>query len=107
MYFLWLEHKSIRGEYQSEGFTKSPVIINLQNTVLYLTPVTSNTCSLLDVMIRNEDFYHSTTRVIEIGFSDHFALVMGIFVHSPSTCLKFVEERGFSKRNIEYFKDQL
>jgi hypothetical protein len=40
-------------------------------------------------------------------FSDHFALVMSIFVHSPSTCQKYVEKRIFSKRNIANFKDQL
>jgi exonuclease III len=46
---------------------------NLQNTVSCPTRVTSNTCSLLDLMIRNAFLYHSVTRVIEIGFSDHFA----------------------------------
>jgi hypothetical protein len=58
-------------------------------------------------MIRNKGFYHSTTRVIEMGVSGHYALVMSIFVHSPSTCLKYVEKYFFSKRNIENFKDQL
>jgi hypothetical protein len=32
---------------------------------------------------------------------------MSIFVHSPSTCQKYVEKRIFSKRNIANFKDQL
>jgi hypothetical protein len=59
---------------------------NLQNMVLCPTRVTSNTCSLLDVMIRNAFIYHSITRVIEMGFSEHFPLVMSIFVHSPSIC---------------------
>jgi hypothetical protein len=80
---------------------------NLQNMVLCPARVTSNTCSLLNVVIRNRDFYHSTTRVIKMEFSDHFALVMSIFVHSPSACLKYVEKRIFSKRNIKNFKDQL
>jgi hypothetical protein len=82
---------------------------NLQNTVSSPTCVTPNTSSLLDVMIRNKTFYHSTTRVIEMGFSDHFALVMSIrvFIHSTSTCLKYVVKRFFSKRNILNFKDQL
>jgi hypothetical protein len=41
-----------------------------------------------------------------MGYSDHFALVMSI-LHNPSTCLKYVVERIFSKRNIPDFKDQL
>jgi hypothetical protein len=43
-----------------------------------------------------------------MGFLDHFTLVMSIFVHSPSTCLKYVEkEKSFSKINIENYKEQL
>jgi hypothetical protein len=85
-----------------------PLSNNLQNTVLCPTHVNSNTCSLLDVMIRNKDFYHSTTRVIEMGFLHHLALVMSIIVHSPSTCLKYMKKMFFfSKLNIENFKDQL
>jgi hypothetical protein len=58
-------------------------------------PCPQDTSSLLDVMIRNKNFYHSTTRVTEMGFSDHSALVMNILVHSPSTCLKYVVKRMF------------
>jgi hypothetical protein len=80
---------------------------NLKNTVSCPTHVTSNTCSLLDVMIRNAFLHHSITRVIEMGFSEHFPLVMSIFVHSPSICQEYVGKRIFSKRNIANFKDQL
>jgi hypothetical protein len=58
-------------------------------------------------MIKNKNFYHSTTRVREMGFSDHFALFMCTFVHSPSICAKYVEKRIFSKNNIANLKDQL
>jgi hypothetical protein len=34
------------------------------------------------------------------GFSGHFAVIMNILVHSPSTCSKYVGERIFSKQNI-------
>jgi hypothetical protein len=77
---------------------------NFQNTVSCPTHVTSNTCSLLDVIIRNAFLYHSVKRVTEMGFSDNFALVMSIFVHSPSTCEKYVDKSIFSKRNIANFK---
>jgi hypothetical protein len=46
-------------------------------------------------------------RNIEMGFSDHFALFMCIFVHSPSICAKYVEKKIFSKNNITNFKNQL
>jgi hypothetical protein len=36
---------------------------NLHNMVLCPTHVTSNTYSLLDVMIKNKNYYHSTTRL--------------------------------------------
>jgi hypothetical protein len=58
-------------------------------------------------MTRNKIFYHSTTKVVEMGISDHFALVMSILIHSPSTCSKYVVKRIFSKRNIASFSDQL
>jgi hypothetical protein len=80
---------------------------NLQNTVLCLTRVTSNTYSLLDVMIKNKNYYHSTTRVTEMGFSDHFTVIINIRVHSSSICSKYVETRIFSKLNITNFKDKL
>jgi hypothetical protein len=42
-----------------------------------------------------------------MGFSDHFVLVMSIFVHCPSACSKYVEKRIFSRRNILNVNDQL
>jgi hypothetical protein len=44
---------------------------------------------------------------MEMGFSDHFAVIMNILVYSPSICSKYVEKRIFSKQNIANFKDQL
>jgi hypothetical protein len=60
-----------------------------------------------DVMIWNKIFYHSTTKVVELGFSDHFALIMNIFVNSPSTFLECVVKRILSKRSIVIFNGQL
>jgi hypothetical protein len=42
---------------------------NLQNTVLCPTRVTTNSSSLIDVMIRNKIFYHTSTRGVELGYS--------------------------------------
>lgn len=38
---------------------------------------------------------------------NHFALVMSMLVHSPSTCSKYIVKRIFSRRNIANFNDQL
>jgi hypothetical protein len=44
---------------------------------------------------------------MEMGFSDHFAVIMNILVYNLSICSKYVEKRIFSKQNITNFKDQL
>jgi hypothetical protein len=44
---------------------------------------------------------------MEMGFSDHFSVIMNILVYGPSICLKYMEKRIFSKQNIANFKDQL
>jgi hypothetical protein len=53
---------------------------NLLNTIACPTRVTTSSSSLLEVMIRNKIFYHTTTKVVEVGYSDHFAQVMNIAV---------------------------
>jgi hypothetical protein len=80
---------------------------NLLNTVACQTRFTTNSNSLIVVMIRNKIFYHTTTKVVQLGYSDHFAQVRNIdnkcpLVHSGKTV-----RRIFSKRNIEIFNDQL
>jgi uncharacterized protein YjcR len=44
---------------------------------------------------------------MEMGFSDHFAVIKNILVYGPSLCSKYVQKRIFSKQNIASFKDQL
>jgi hypothetical protein len=51
---------------------------NLVNTLVYPTRVTLSSSSLIDVMITNKIFYHSDTKVMEMGYSDHFAVVMNV-----------------------------
>jgi hypothetical protein len=71
------------------------------------TRVTANSSSLIDVMIRNRIFYHTTTKVVELGYLDHFAQVMNIAVKCPSVHSGKTVRRVFSKRNIEIFNSQL
>jgi hypothetical protein len=63
---------------------------NLLNTVACPTRVTTNSSFLINVMIRNMIFYHTTTMVVELRYSDNFAQVMNIavkctLVHSGKT----------------------
>jgi hypothetical protein len=81
---------------------------NLINTVQSPTRISSNSCSLIDVMIRNKIFYPTSTNVVEMGYSDHFALVMNIVV--TNSFVSFPEKtkrRIFSKRNIDLFNLRL
>jgi hypothetical protein len=66
-------------------------------------------------MIRNKIFYHTTTKVVELGHSDHFAQVMNIavkcpFVHSgksvsTAAIVKFVTEKiPSSSKTLNYIK---
>jgi hypothetical protein len=58
-------------------------------------------------MIKNKNYYHSTTRVMEMGFSDHFAVIMNMLVYSLSICSRYVKKRIFSKQNTTNLKDPL
>ena len=81
---------------------------NLLNTVQSPTRVSSNSCSLIDVMIRNKVFYPTSTNVVEMVYSDHFALVMNIVIenfHVPLS--EKTKRRVFSKRNIDLFNLRL
>jgi hypothetical protein len=61
--------------------------------------VTTNSSSLIDVMIRNKIFYHSTSKVVELGYSDHFAHVMNIALGSfRENCTKSLLKKKY--RNI-------
>jgi predicted AAA+ superfamily ATPase len=55
----------------------------------------------------NKIFYHSSTKVVEMGFSDHFALVMNILVKRPATFSVNIVKRVFSRRSIDIFNAQL
>jgi hypothetical protein len=78
------------------------LLINLLTMVECPVRVTTNSNSLIDVIIRNKIFYHTTTRVVEVGYSDHIAQIMNIavkclFIHSGKTV-----REAFSKRNNKY-----
>jgi hypothetical protein len=58
-------------------------------------------------MITNKIFYLSPTKEVEMGFSDHFALVMNILVKRPATFSINIVKRVFSQRSIDIFNRQL
>jgi hypothetical protein len=80
---------------------------NLQIMVSCPTRVTANSSSLIGVMITNKIFYRTSKEVVELGFSDHFALVTNIVVKRPTTFLENIVERVFSKRCVDIFNCQL
>jgi hypothetical protein len=49
----------------------------------------------------------TSTRVVELGYSDHFALVMNIVVKRPLASSEKVVKRVFLKRSIDIFNCQL
>jgi hypothetical protein len=67
--------------------------------------VTTNSSSLTDVMIRNMICYHTTTKVVELGYSDHFAQVMNTAVKCPFVHSRKTVRRVFLRRNIEIFNN--
>jgi hypothetical protein len=67
----------------------------------------TNSSSLIDIMIRNKIFYHTTTKVVELGYSDNFAQVMNTDVKCPLVRSGITVRRVFSKRNIEIFNNEL
>jgi hypothetical protein len=56
---------------------------NLLNTVARPGRVATNSSSLIDVVIRNKIFYHTTGKVVELGYLDRFAQVVNIAVKCP------------------------
>jgi exonuclease III len=80
---------------------------NLQNTVLCPTRVTSSSSSLIDVMIASKLFQQTSTQVVELGFSDHFALIMVVLVKSPPIFSENTIKRIFSKRSMDILNDLL
>jgi exonuclease III len=80
---------------------------NLQNTVLCPTRVTSSSSSLIDVMIVSKLFHQTSTQVVELGFSDHYALIMEVLVKSPPIFSENTIKRIFSKRSMDILNDLL
>ncbi|PNF41670.1 hypothetical protein B7P43_G06970 [Cryptotermes secundus] len=57
-------------------------------------------------MITNKIFYPSVTNVMEMWFSDHFAVVMDVTVNLPSTS-NIIIKRVFSRNSIDMFNCHL
>jgi hypothetical protein len=51
--------------------------------------------------------YYATTKVVELGYLDHFIQVVNIAVECPSLHSMKAVRRIFSKGNIEIFNNQL
>jgi hypothetical protein len=56
---------------------------NLLNTLTCPTRVTTDSSTQIDGIITNKIFYHTITKVVKLGYADHFAQVMNIPVECP------------------------
>lgn len=74
---------------------------NLKPTVSSPTRVTLNSKTSLDQIIINDKF-PNTTRIINTGFSDHYAQIAMIDIGLNTTnCNKFISCRNFCEENVE------
>jgi len=80
---------------------------NLVNTVKSPTRLTTNTKSLLDVIIIEEKHYKNPATVIELGLSDHQVQMLPVLNKSRISNKKRVLKRCFRENNIEEFKNLL
>ena len=77
---------------------------NLVNTVKSPTRLTTNTKSLLDVIIIEEKHYKNPATVVELGLSEHQAQMLHVLNKSQVSNKKSVLKRCFRENNIGEFK---
>ena len=80
---------------------------NLVNTVKSPSRITTNTNSLLYVIIINSKHYKYSTTVIELGLSDHLDQKLPVQNISWTSNNKRVFKRCFGENNIREFKHLL
>jgi hypothetical protein len=79
------------------------VSYDLINTVTAPTRVTSYSESLIDVMVTNKQFNKNYTEIVNMGFSDHLAQILWVYIDERNKESKKVLRRKFSKENIVIF----
>jgi hypothetical protein len=92
----------ICGEWNINPLQKALLNLLISNNRLNMVQspmrVTSNTCSLINVMMRNKIFSPTTTNVVEIGYSDHFAHIMIIVLNPLSLLPVATTKESFLKK---------
>jgi hypothetical protein len=68
--------------------------------------ITLSSSSLIDAMITDKIFYPSETKMMEKGYSDHFAVVMNVSINLSSTT-NTMGKRFLSQKSIDMFNCQL
>jgi hypothetical protein len=75
----------LQGSVQLQDLHSILLSYNLTNTVTLPTRVTKNTSSITDVMIINKQYNSNSTEVVNLGYSDHFAQILGFLVNNSMT----------------------
>jgi hypothetical protein len=76
------------------------LLYNLINTVRSRTRVTKNNVSLIDVIITNKDNHEKVAIIVDLGYSDHKALILHLNVNTVIRKHKRVKLRHFTVRSI-------
>ena len=71
------------------------------------TRITSSTESLIDVIIIHKDNLELRANVVDLGFSDHLAQKIRIYIRKGNRRAKTVIRRRFSENSFEEFKNLL
>jgi hypothetical protein len=74
------------------------------NTIRSPTRITPSTESLIDVITRNKDNPELRASVVDLGVSDHFALIVRINIGKGNRRTKIVVRRQITKNGIEELK---
>ena len=77
---------------------------SLTNTVTLPTRVTKITSSLIDVIITNKQYNNNSTKVVNLGYSGHFALILCFLVNKQNKRMGKIRRRNFSRIIIESIK---
>jgi hypothetical protein len=59
------------------------LLYNLVNSITYPTRITKKSLTLIDVILTNKQAYECSSRVFELGYSDHLAQILIMRVNRP------------------------
>jgi hypothetical protein len=79
------------------------LLYSLVNTVTSPTSITTESLSLIDVIVTNKQAYECPSMVLDLGYSDHLAQMLKLHVNGPNRGPIKIRKRQYTKGNIEEF----